>query len=437
MKHSVIVGAALGILAASSGLQAQDGNWVEIRFHRIHLLNGNFIDGNLIGESDRALTMKLGSGEMTIRKDMIERNSKGVLKVEYVKMRSFKEAPKLESIRQPKGPAASVTPPTPTPKSPPSGASEAVTLTGSVEEQLAQAADILKNGTPARKKGAIQAMATLGAEAATMIAGRFATLEEEVLSTATSTLTGLKEASILPIIRPLTGSERPQLRENAALLVGVLGNLREDADRLRGLVRDQDKGVRGAAIVGLRSLNDVESFELIGESLADPDAGIRARALVTLGQFSQQGLSHKLAEVLGRTLEQVQGDIRMQLLKEAAQLTSKDLGPLMVRLSADSDPLVRSYAIMGLGRINNLEHAEFLLERFGAEREYWPRIQLAGAVQSMRLQKAIDPLIEWLGDDDANIRAASMRALRGITGVNPGADKEAWDTWRKNTQQNK
>ena len=56
MKHSMIAAAALVVLVASSGLQAQDGSWVETRFHRVHLLNGNFIDGHLIGESDRTTT---------------------------------------------------------------------------------------------------------------------------------------------------------------------------------------------------------------------------------------------------------------------------------------------------------------------------------------------------------------------------------------------
>jgi HEAT repeat protein len=438
MKHSVIVGTVLGILAASTGLQAQDGNWVETKFHRIHLLNGNFIDGHLIGESDRALTMKVGGGEMQIRKDLIERNPRGVLKVEYVKMRSYKEAPKIEPLRLTKPSSSPEISATPTAKPPGRNTpTEAVTLTGPVADQLAQAGDILKSGTLARKKGAIEALATLGAEAATFIASQFASFEDDLLPTAVATLMGIKESSILSTIRPLTTSDRPRLREQAAVLVGTLGGGREDSDALRVLLKDQDTGARGAAIIGLRRLNDYDAFDLIADSLADPDPGIRSKSLLTLTQFAQHGgLSQKLADVLGRTLDQAQGDVRVELLKEAAQQGSKDLGPLMARLATDGDAMVRSYAIMGLGKINSNEYAELILERMKIERDYWPRIQLTGAAQALRLQKAIDPLIEWMGDDDSNIRAASARALRAITGVNPGADREAWEAWRKQQKGN-
>jgi HEAT repeat protein len=441
MKNCLITCAALASLAMPATLQAQQqsGTWVETRFHRVHLLNGNFIDGQLIGESDRTLTMRVGGGEMQIRKDMIGRTTKGNLRVEYVKMRSYNEPLKLEPIRNTRPPGPSVSSPAvTTPKAPPSTApAETVTLTGPVEEQLAQAADILKNGTPARKKGAIQALAALGADAAKFLAGVFGTLEDGLVPDATSVLSNLKEASIVSTMKGLLGSDRAVIRENAADLVGQLGAARDDSGSLRELLRDRDPGVRGAAVIALRRLSDFESFDIVAEMLSDPDKNVRTKALVTLTDMAQKGsLTPKLIAVFNQTLEQTQGEARIELLKEAGNQASPELAPVLIRLGADSDPMVRSHAIAGIGKLRTPEAVDFVVERMSIEREYWPRIALTGAAMTMKLQKAIDPLIEWLGDENAEIRAAAMRALQGITNLRVGSDRQAWEEWRHKTRQN-
>lgn len=76
-------------LMALMALQQQPDRetaWIETRFHRVHLANGNFIDGQMVEESNRLIVLKLKSGTFGIRKDMIDR-------VEHVKMRSLKESP--------------------------------------------------------------------------------------------------------------------------------------------------------------------------------------------------------------------------------------------------------------------------------------------------------------------------------------------------------
>jgi HEAT repeat protein len=440
MKNGLLMWAALASLAVPATLHAQEqsGTWVETRFHRVHLLNGNFIDGQLTGESDRMLMLRVGTGEMHIRKDMVGRTSKGSLRVEYVKMRSYSEPVKLETVRNSKLPPVSGDSAAPsTPKAPPAAAAEAVTLTGTVEEQLAKAADILKSGTPERKKGAIEALARLGPEAAKFLAGILGSLEDGLVPAAAEALATLKESSILPDMKKLMGSDRPVLREHAASLVGQFGAARDDAGDLRALLRDEVPAVRGAAIIGLRRLSDFDSFDMVAEFLTDSDQSVRMKALVTLTQFaSEGGLSAKLVAVFGQTLGRTQGDARIELLKEAANLGSPDLAPVLLRLGTDSDPLVRSHAITGIAKLKTPESVEFVLERMSIEREYWPRIALTGAAHSMKLQKAIDPLIEWLGDEDPNIRAACLRALRGITNLNVAPDRAGWEAWRQRIKQN-
>src|SRR4051812_45461677 len=75
---------ALSFLAAASQAQPPLDSGSEIRFHRIHLRNGNFIDGKLTSDKPDEVILLIKAGEMVIRRDQIER-------VELVKMKSVDE----------------------------------------------------------------------------------------------------------------------------------------------------------------------------------------------------------------------------------------------------------------------------------------------------------------------------------------------------------
>ncbi|HEX7901407.1 MAG TPA: hypothetical protein VF950_26850, partial [Planctomycetota bacterium] len=86
----------ISTLALLTALAAQQTSevWTEIRFHRVHLRNGNFVDGTLVANEQESVTLRVKTGDIEITRDLID-------KVEYVKMRSYKEKP------------ADVPPPTP------------------------------------------------------------------------------------------------------------------------------------------------------------------------------------------------------------------------------------------------------------------------------------------------------------------------------------
>src|SRR5687768_13971412 len=78
----------LALLAQAGG----EGS-AESRFHRVHLRNGNFIDGDLVRQNTREIVLKLKSGEMGVRRDQIVR-------IEMIKMRGLQDKP--EEVAQPK-----------------------------------------------------------------------------------------------------------------------------------------------------------------------------------------------------------------------------------------------------------------------------------------------------------------------------------------------
>src|SRR5258708_18777177 len=86
---------ALSVVLGSRLAALQQDGWSETSFHRIHLRNGNFIDGKVISDKPGEVILLLKSGELTVRRDQIDQ-------VEIVKMRSWNEKPIiLESKNKP------------------------------------------------------------------------------------------------------------------------------------------------------------------------------------------------------------------------------------------------------------------------------------------------------------------------------------------------
>ena len=100
------------IALLAQGKTADGPTLTEHRFHRVHLRNGNFIDGELVRQSAKEIVLRLKSGEMGVRRDQIVR-------VELIKMKGIEEKP--EEVAKPKPPPVpieSTTSPAPAPSAP-------------------------------------------------------------------------------------------------------------------------------------------------------------------------------------------------------------------------------------------------------------------------------------------------------------------------------
>jgi HEAT repeat protein len=409
---------------------------VETRFNRVHLRNGNFIDGHLIEQANQSITLKVGTGEMTIRKDSILRDDKGRYRIELIRMRSFKEAPKLASIPLPSAvpgarPETRTTPSPATPEDP----DVKVELTGNVADQIEQARAILRDKSLAHKIKAIQALGAVnGPEVAAFLVSVFGTLEDGTLDATVGTLVSGKDASVVAELKKFLSSDRSGLRSAATRVIGALGT-KEDAASLIPLLRDADGKVRAVAIDGLRGLGAAEAFDDIAENLLHADPAVRSRAMDALLQLSRQNnLTERFTSILMQNLRAATGPARTELVVAIGRLGTAEAGTVMAGLVRDSDTTLRAHAIQALSRFSAAEYGQLIFDQMLVEREYWPRVQLAQTAQAMKLNKAVDPLIGWLNDQDENIRVASSRALIGITGQNFALSHQDWQDWRDKTR---
>lgn len=431
MRKTLFAAAILGSLA--SAVPAQDGTWSETRFHRVHLRNGNFIDGRLVQDTNAMVVLKLPSGEFGIRKDQVARDHDGRLRVEFVKMRTFHEAPRIVKVKAADPAAAAEAP------------SEAEALkkkakrasddplvappTGTKGEQMVQLLERLKAAPPEKKSPLAQSIMAFGKEGAVFLAGSLVSLDDAGVASAAFALGQAKEPETLPVLRGLVDHRSPTVRSCVAEALGVMGDS-SDLIRLRSMVKDPDAWVRASVISTLGRVKDRDSFGPIGRALLDADAFVRKQAMEALTSLSGQfDLKDDYRRALSDALESSSGAVKADLIRGAGASRDKGMSRPLIRLLTDDDPLIRAHTITALCDLDAKDATDQIVHLFTTERDYWPRVQLAAAADKMRLTVAIEHLIGWLLDRDQNIQLAASRALRSLTGQNLGVNAVAWADW--------
>jgi len=398
---------------------AQSVEWTETRFHRVHLKNGNFIDGSLEGQSDRQVVLKLRVGTMAIRKDLIDR-------VEWVKIRTVKEAPKPVAVDQ--GARNGKKPVALADARKPLGSARPGPSPGGVEERVDSILKILEMAERDQKFDVMRQLAQAGEGAAPYLAERMESLKGETLASAANALILMKDKAALPVVGRLLDGADADLRAHAVAIVAQLEP--ENARPPLRLLKDESAVVRVAAVGALEEVGDRDSFFRIAELLSDNDRDVRSRALSVLAKLAAKyELTDDLVGTLEQGLSRARGKEKAELAVAAGKTGVKELWRALAPLLSEEEPDVRAAAAGALATLAVPNSGGDVLARLSQERENWPRVQLAAAAQKLKLQKAIEPLIEWLGDPENNIKMAASRALRQITGQNFGVDQGKWAAW--------
>ena len=400
----------------------QDGSRDDVRFHRVHLRNGNFLDGHLVRQDGSKIVLRMSAGEMIIRRDQIER-------IEFVKLRSLGEPARVVPKPSPIGeaPAAART-------SEPSGnpSSEASNRASAKTDPFEAR---LKDATPERRKEMILQAAEGRADPAAFLTDLLARADAEIRPAVSAALLEKKDKAALPALEKLLRHPAGDVRAEAARLLGEFGEPGRAA-LVRPLLKDAQPGVRAAAAAALERLNDPDAFDALSELCLDADRSVRGQAILSLSTLAEKhGRGEDLLRVLGEAVERARGETRVDLVAALAKSTNKTLTPLFSRLLVAEEPLVRAHAALGLATVEARDLEDQIVERLALERDYWPRVQLAETAKTLKLRKAVPVLIDWLLDPDPNMQQAASRALRGITGQSIGLDHERWSDWWKRSQE--
>jgi HEAT repeat protein len=135
--------------------------------------------------------------------------------------------------------------------------------------------------------------------------------------------------------------------------------------------------------------------------------------------------------MLVSNLNSASDDVRLDVVSAIGTLGIRDSWSFLTRMLNDREPKVRTAAASALTALAADESGLDVVDALGRERDNNTRLALLQVVIRLKLAKAVEPLIEWLGDTDESIRKGAENALRILTGESLGQDREAWANWLK------
>ncbi len=392
----------------------------DLRFYRVHLRNGNVIDGELVRDTANEVLLRLKVGEMTIRRDQIE-------KVEFVKMKSqdtkalYRPDPRKEPPKEP-------------PKEPVKDSAR-IAIIDKVNPEVKKKVDLmvwkLRTAPGDEKSFPHQELIALGDDAALYLAARIPDMDPKLQPAISSALINLKNVKILPILEMLLNHDAASIRAVAVTVAVMIVDGEAEKNRfIRPLVRDRDQSVRGTVMGLLSNTEDVEWFDAVGELCGDPNKDIRNRALNIVNRIAQKhNLQEKYLHLLAQNVQNRDDGVRADIATAIGSTGKAENWKLVAPMLADIDPKVRAASAQALIALGAPEAGPDLVGMANRERDRWARICVAGAVQKFRLQKAIESIIDWLGDSDEEVKKVAAETLKLLTGENHGADRDKWSAW--------
>jgi HEAT repeat protein len=415
----ITTAAVLMVLGLSALGFAQESSytWVETRFHRVHLRNGNFIDGNVTGLTDREVSLKLQqTGDMNIRRDSIDR-------IELIKMRSLLEKPKLDPplkkvVAKPTAVGArnpgAVEPIIPVPE-----------VEAALKSNVSAVLGRMRIATPDQKEELLVNLSRMP-NAAPYLASQLGTVNDECVEYVSRALGMMKDPESLPYIAAQLDSTREIVIIQALKLIAEL----DDPNWVRcarPLLSHSQAAVRSTAIYTLSRLNDRDSLPAILDFLGESERSVRSGAIVAAIQLGRKFNEVELVSKAFRlTLRNPGKEALVDLLSGAGRLMDPALWDAVAPYLRESDADVRAAAADALTAMVAKEAVEPLLSAMREETNKKARISMARCAMAIKNFKLMEPMVGWLRDEDEEVARFAHKSLEAISGKRMAPDQAAW-----------
>jgi HEAT repeat protein len=399
----------------------QDG-WRDT--HRVHLRNGNFLDGRLEQINDKEILFRWSPGVLLRIKVGDIRGD-----VEEIKIRTLHSEPRKVAVRPPPiETQPDVEPSTPEPRDPSKAPSEIERLFKRLMSRPDMTYEVL-----------VREVKALGIEGARAMIAEMPSMDAQMSQLAIVAMDQMRELPVEREIRGLLESKRPDLRAAAC---NALAN-RGATDSMRAIqtaLRDRSPHVRSAALMALPAFGDGSVLPAITELTIDQDPNVRARAFRSAEDLSSKaGLDNDLAQRLlslsgrGPTGSVAESATALGRLADRSGegFPTDDVRNALLDMMSMREPETRGAAAFALSSVKPPgPSADAVLDAMARERDPKAIVSMCDALGRLKIQKSLEPLIEKLRDDSKDVAAAARRSLEKITGqTEPGADYQKWREW--------
>jgi len=206
------------------------------------------------------------------------------------------------------------------------------------------------------------------------------------------------------------------------------------------LSKEKSPKIKTAIINSLFSAEDKESLTLLLNYLDDSDNEVRMAATNAIVAIAHKSTADELRSVdlMGRLKDKVLGtrhkETREEIISIFGRLKSTEAVDTLMSFLTDENAEIRSEAATALGSIGDKKATNFLIECLQKEEDEWTRMQIIGALQNTNEASAIPAIIEMLRDEKEKVRLCASRALRNMTPQNFSDDYNKWKEWWEQEQ---
>jgi HEAT repeat protein len=403
--------------------------------HRVHLRNGNFIDGRLEQVGDKEILFRW-SPTAVMRIKLMDIRGDGI---EEIKIRTLHSEPKKVPIRETPPPVKDVPIPTdgvPTREGPAKPASDIDKLLTRLMSQPDMTYELL-----------VKEVRALGNDGARAMIAELPAMDAQKSNLALVALDQMRDLPVEAEIRGLLEAKRADLRMAACNLLAnraATGSLRS----IIAVLRDPAPQVRAAALMSLPAFNDVATLEPIANLAVDPDASVRARAFRSAEDLASRvsgdnDLAQRWLSLAGRgpsgALAEFAASFGRLAERAGDGFPAQEVRTRLTEMLNERDAAARGAAAYSLSAFKPGDpSADAILAVFNSEGDPKVVVSMCDSLGRLKIHKCIEPLIEKLKEESKEIKTAAQRALEKISGnTGLGSDYEKWKEWYdKNKGQN-
>lgn len=442
-----LIQSALFFIAVQSPVSDPQVQWMDA--HRLHLRNGNFIDG-IIEEMTADIIILRYTSIITLSVPVgdLKRDEQGRPVIEEIKLRHV--TTEVKRVEVPKEPDPTPTPgvqpvdpgPTPTPTETPVAGPDAPPIGEAKRARIESFVAEHFDGTDDRYQSMLAEIQSYGLDGARYLTWRIRSVDEATGRWAHQVLRTLGSIPFDADIQRLLRSSRSSDRAIALLLLGERKFPEVEGDALRSL-RDADVAVRIAAATALESVGTQESLEALADATLDRDSGVRqvsasaatqvarrtqgeaalaARWISAISQASDAA-KPELAEAIGR-LAATTGNRSPLPRAEIRDALASMLGEFQVALR------IKAAVALGEGKLPEAHLP--LVERLRGEDNDSVIQAICNSLTQIGNTAALEPLIEVLRGSPAAAAAAGT-ALRALTRQSLPDEFGPWNSWFQET----
>lgn len=241
---------------------------------------------------------------------------------------------------------------------------------------------------------------------------RFLKLRSDQADRSTVTPFAAVDPSVHQALARTLRDEEKEVRESAALALGILGGssaLRE----LTTALQDPVPAVRAAAATAIGKVGTAADGRGLVPLLGDESGEVRDRALHALGVLRVKEAGPELATLFESSRKKPLGT---KVLSTLSRIGDSSQGNLFVEVMQDSDAERKRLAVEGLGRISDAARLEALKKDYQRERNEEVRLAYCFALTLMGDRAFLDSIVLALPSRSLGDRARSylLEMGRGV-----------------------